>query len=258
MPGQPLPRPFVAILVDSGNNRLANIPITFTATEGSGNYGSLSKKTVTTDSDGRAAVTLTLGPDEGIENNRVEATFPGNTGLPVVFAASAMVPGDALQTSISGVALDNSDIPVPGATIRILGTSRTGVSDAQGQFLIKPVPVGTLRMAVDGSTVTRPGSSVNLDYNITTVAGHDNDPSPSPTGAASRAPPPSPTPTKPPKSPTSASSPASSSVSIPKAAPSIPPPRCASRISTATRRARRPRCIPSRFLRIFGGQLVGR
>ena len=175
VPGQPLPRPFVAIIVDSGNNRLANIPIAFTATEGGGNFGGLSRKTVTTDSDGRAAVTLTLGPDEGIENNRVEATFPGNTGLPVVFAASGMTPGDALQTSISGVVLDNSDVPVPGATIRILGTARTGVSNAQGQFSIKPVPVGTMRMAVDGSTVTRPGSWVNLDYNITTVAGHDND-----------------------------------------------------------------------------------
>ena len=174
VPGQPLPRPFVAIVIDSGNNRLANVPITFTATEGGGNFGGLSVKTVATDSDGRAAATLILGPEEGIENNRVEATFPGNTGLPVAFTASGMVPGDALQTSISGVVLDNTEVPVPGATVRILGTSRTGVSDAQGQFLIKPVPVGTLRMAVDGSTVTRPGSWVNLDYTITTVAGQDN------------------------------------------------------------------------------------
>lgn len=174
VPGEPLPRPFVVIVVDSGNNRLANIPITFTSTAGGGSFEGLSVRTVPTDSDGRALVTLTLGSDAGIENNRVEATFPGNTGLPVGFTASGMVTGDVAQTKISGVILDNSDVPVPGATIRILGTSRTAVSNAQGQFTVASVPVGTLRMTVDGSTVTRPGSWVNLDYTITTVAGQDN------------------------------------------------------------------------------------
>lgn len=174
VPGQPLARPLVAIVVDSGNNRLAGVPITFTATEGGGSFAGSAIKTVLTDADGRALATLTLGAEEGIENNRVEATFSGNTQLPVAFVASGLTPGPAAETSISGVILDNSDVPVPGATLTINGTTLSARSDAQGQFSIKPAPVGTVRLDVDGSTVTRAGSWVNLDFTLTTVSGKDN------------------------------------------------------------------------------------
>ncbi|GEP42062.1 carboxypeptidase regulatory-like domain-containing protein [Brevifollis gellanilyticus] len=174
VPNQPLPKPFVAIVVDAGYNRLANTPVIFSVIKGNGTLGGLPVRTVMTDSDGRALVTLKLGPDEGVENNVIEATFPGSSRPPVAFLASGVLPGDAMQTSISGVVLDNSDVPVPGATITVVGTGLTAQSDAQGLFMLKPAPVGTVRLVVDGTTVLRPGSWVTLDYTLTTVAGHDN------------------------------------------------------------------------------------
>ena len=35
----PLPRPLIAVVVDGGNNRLANVPVTFTVMSGGGNFG---------------------------------------------------------------------------------------------------------------------------------------------------------------------------------------------------------------------------
>src|SRR5262249_41829597 len=78
--GESLPRPFVATVVDQGSNRLGGVPVTFTVTQGGGNFVGQPAVTVTTDSDGRAQVVLTLGTDEGLDNNVVKATFPGNVG----------------------------------------------------------------------------------------------------------------------------------------------------------------------------------
>lgn len=173
-PGQPLANPFVAIVVDEGHNRLGGVPVTFTMMEGGGTFNGLPTKTVVTDSDGRALATLILGAEEGIENNRVEATFENNTKLPVAFVASGLTPGQPSETEVSGVILDNSDVPVPGATVKINGTELTTVSNEQGQFSLKPAPIGTIRLDVYGNTVTRSGSWVNLDFALTTVSGRNN------------------------------------------------------------------------------------
>ena len=83
--GQPLPRPFVAVVVDDGDNRLAGVPVTFNVVGGGGTIGGLASAIVSADGDGRAAALLTLGPDVGHDVHRVEATFAGNTGPPAVF-----------------------------------------------------------------------------------------------------------------------------------------------------------------------------
>ena len=108
-----LPKPFVVVVTDSGHNRLANVPVTFTVTQGGGNLASISQQT---DSDGRALALLTLGPIAGIANNLVEATFVGNTGSPARFSATSLRSGDPTQTTISGVVLDNSNNPIQGVT----------------------------------------------------------------------------------------------------------------------------------------------
>ena len=172
--GQPLPKPFGVAVVDSGFNRLPNIPITFTITSGGGSFDGQTNLTVASDSNGRAVAFLTLGPDAGNDTNQVQANYAGNTGLPVTFVASAMVPGEPDQTGVSGVVLDNSDVPVPGATVRIVDFPTAVLSDANGYFQIKPAPVGAIRLIVDGVTVTRPGSWVWLQFDLVTIAGQDN------------------------------------------------------------------------------------
>jgi hypothetical protein len=183
---QPLPKPLIAVLVDSGDNRLGGVPVTFTVKEGGGSFNGQPNFTVLTDSDGRAAATLTLGLQEGNANHLVEANFPSNQSFPASFAASGRAPGDAAKTSISGVVLDNSNVPIPGVTIRavltqvlnanlnIVQTAAAVQTDTQGQFTIQQAPVGFVKLLVDGSTAERPGTFPTLDYDMVTVAGLNN------------------------------------------------------------------------------------
>jgi Calx-beta domain-containing protein/glucodextranase-like protein/carboxypeptidase family protein len=183
---QPLPKPLIAVVVDDGNNRLAGVPVTFTVKEGGGNFGGQPSFTVNSDSDGRVAATLTLGLQEGNANNLVEATFPNNTSFPASFTASGRAPGNPVNTSISGVVLDNSNVPIPGVMVRAVLTNmlnaNSGVvqtlagiqTNDQGQFFIPQAPVGFVKLLVDGSTAQRPGVYPTLDYDLVTVAGQDN------------------------------------------------------------------------------------
>ena len=183
---QQLAQPFIAVVTDSGHNRLPNVPVTFTVQKGAGNLSDAAATTVTTDSDGRAAATLTLGFQEGNSNNLVTATFPGNTGFPSSFTASGLAPADPVKTEISGVVLDNTDQPLPGVTVRALLTNTANANatsaqtaaavqtDAKGHFTIYKAPVGFVKLLVDGLTATAPGVFPSLEYDLVTVPGQMN------------------------------------------------------------------------------------
>lgn len=174
--GQPLPRPLVAVVTDSGANRLVDIAVRFHVVQGGGHFGGGADSiTVQTDDDGRAIASFTLDSAEGVGNNTVEAAILGLPNSPLAgFVATGLGAGEAAATAISGVVLDNSNNPVPGVTLRILDTPLTAQADARGLFRIAGAPVGTLRMVVDGSTATRPGSWPDLEFVVTTVPGRDN------------------------------------------------------------------------------------
>ncbi|MGI8743072.1 MAG: hypothetical protein ACR2NN_10995 [Bryobacteraceae bacterium] len=184
--GQAIPKPLIAVVVDSGNNRLPNVPVTYTVKQGGGTFNGQTAVTLTTDSDGRAAATLTLGQQEGNSNNLVEANFASNQGFPASFTASGRAQGDPAKTTISGVVLDNSNVPIPGVTIRAVLTNTLNSNsssvqsvppaqtDAKGQFTIAQAPVGFVKLLVDGSTATLPGPYPTLDYDLVTVAGQTN------------------------------------------------------------------------------------
>ena len=183
MVGASLPLPFVAIVTDASYNRLQNVLVTFTVISGGGLIDGKTTVNTTTDSDGRALATLTIGGMTGNSNNRVEATFAGNTGQPAVFVASARVPGDPADTQISGTVVDNSNTPLANVTIRLYQANQgnnnslpmqiggTVVTNAAGYFKMKPVPVGLFKLMADGTTA---GDYPTLEYDILTVAGSDN------------------------------------------------------------------------------------
>lgn len=174
--GQQVPRPLIAAVVDAGNNRLEGVPVVFRAVEGAGHFaGGAAETVVVTDSDGRAIVTFTLDPAEGIANNRVEARVQGQEDGPSAnFVASSRAAGDPAATSISGVVLDNTNVPIAGATLRVKHTALTAVTDAEGQFRIAGAPVGAVKLIVDGSTVSRPGAWPDLEFDLVTISGRDN------------------------------------------------------------------------------------
>ncbi|KAF0188615.1 MAG: hypothetical protein FD165_2849, partial [Gammaproteobacteria bacterium] len=136
--------------------------------------------------DGRVMASLTLGPDQGVNNNLVEINFTGNTGFPAVFTATGLTPGPAADTRISGVVLDNSNMPIPGVTMRLLKINQGNVgnvpqevaqavvTDARGQFVMQPVPVGVFKLMADGGTAQRTGSWPTIEYDMITVTGQDN------------------------------------------------------------------------------------
>ena len=182
--GQALPLPFVGIVTDAGFNRLAGVSVTFTVKQGGGNINGQPLFTATSDSDGRVAAVLTLGVQEGQENNVVEATFAKNPGLPAAFLASGKVPADLTQTRITGVVLDNANRPIEGVTMRLFRTHQgTGVPEqvatpvltgGNGQFTIQGAPVGTFKLMADGSTAPG-GPWPTLEFDIVTIAGRTID-----------------------------------------------------------------------------------
>ncbi len=184
--GQSLPLPFIAIVTDAGHNRLAGVPVTFTVKQGGGSFNGQPTFTTTSDSDGRVMATLKLGPEQGVNNNLVEGTFAGNSATPVAFTASGLAPGPAHATRITGVVLDNSNNPIPGVTMRLFQINQANngnipqqvaqpvTTDAQGQFVMLPVPVGVFKLMADGGTAQRPGDWPTIEYDMITVSGQNN------------------------------------------------------------------------------------
>lgn len=184
--GQPLGFPFVADVVDSGHNRVPNVPVTFTVKLGDGTLSGATTQTVNTDSNGRAIAVLTLGTQIGNDNNLVLANFEGSQASPVAFAASGRAPGNPANTTISGVVFDNSSNPIPGVTIRLFQTNQGNNNNlpvqvgtpvqtaANGTFVIQPAPVGFFKLMADGTTAQGPNSYPTLEYDLVTVAGNDN------------------------------------------------------------------------------------
>jgi hypothetical protein len=172
---QELPRPIVATVTDAGHNRFAGASVRFRIVLGGGRFPvGLDDVLVAADSDGRAIVNWSLGPEEGIGNNVVVATIADQPNGPQAsFTASGFTAGPPEQTAIRGVVLDNENEPVPGVTLRILDTPLTARADAAGTFIIRGVPVGTVRLVVDGSTAERPGSWPDLEFVVTTVSGRE-------------------------------------------------------------------------------------
>lgn len=175
--GRRLPRPLVAAVIDEGANRLKGVPVRFRVVRGSGSLqGGDQEWSTETDSDGRAIAQLGLGTEKGVGAHVVEASVLGAPELGIAsFTAAAVAAGPAEETAIRGVVLDNTNLPVPGATIRIRGSSVMSSTDDNGRFRLAPAPVGTVDLIVDGSTVERSGTWPDLEFTLTTVPGHEND-----------------------------------------------------------------------------------
>jgi hypothetical protein len=172
--GQPLPAPLSVVVTDDGDNRLANVNVTFRVVEGGGSFGGSSELVTPTDADGRAHAILVLGPSTGIENNRVDVVL-ADGDFPATFVASAMTGNDPELTSVSGIVVDNSDMPLPGVTITVIPDLATAQTDENGQFFVSNVSVGQIFMEIDGTTTSREGEWPVLEFEMVTVAGVDND-----------------------------------------------------------------------------------
>src|SRR5262249_56444120 len=161
---QPLPEPLVVGVVDAGGNPVAGVPVTFTVTQGGGTIEGTSTVTKPTNLDGRAATVLVLAQQEGVNNNVVTASFAGFTGSPASFVASGVSQKSPVNTTVSGLVLDDANHPIPNATASIKGTNLTAFTDNAGKFTIANAPVGSIDLFVDGSTSTDSESYPFLEF----------------------------------------------------------------------------------------------
>jgi hypothetical protein len=176
--GQRLAEPLIVSVTDDGANVVAGARVLFKIAKGEGQL-ELDKKEITaiTDSDGRATVEMILGFLPGKDAQRVTATLldsAPDTIISAGFTATGFIPGDAGQTTVSGVVLNNQDSPIEGVTIRISGSNRETQTDVEGLFEITEAPVGPVHLIADGSTAVGDGEYPSLSYNIVTVSGVDN------------------------------------------------------------------------------------
>ncbi len=141
--------PIVVTVRDQNGNPVSGQTVTFTATGG----GTIGTRTVTTNAQGQAQTTFTLGGTSGAQTvtatvngvaNPATFTFTGNAGT----ASQLVVTGGNTQTGMVGVALTNALVvtvrdangnPVAGQTVTFATTSGgalatpTATTNAQGQ-----------------------------------------------------------------------------------------------------------------------------
>ena len=129
--GQALAAPFAVKVADSNGIAVSGINVTFTVTAGG---GTLSKTSVSTDSNGLASSTLTLGSTAG--TNTVTAASGTLAGSPVSFTATGA-------------------LPAPAATLLLVsGNSQTGAVNQALQFPLTVKAVDANSNPVPGTTVT--------------------------------------------------------------------------------------------------------
>ncbi len=145
--GEALAGPFVVSVLDQSGEPLASAVVTFSVTDGG---GSLSATTDTTGIGGRAATTLTLGPDQGI--NTVTVTVAGLD--PVTFSAV----GEAVPRSLARLSGDGQQAEPGGQLAEALVVS---VQDQTGTVLAGAV----VRFALvgDGGTLSAAADTTDVE-----------------------------------------------------------------------------------------------
>ena len=129
----PLPNPLVVKVTDQNGFALEEVAVTFTVTAGG---GMLSTTSTTTDENGRAESTFTLGPNLG--TNIVEVSAAG-IGQPVIFntvAGAAVDIPDPYLRAVIETALSKAEgkpiAPSEMATLTRLEASEAGIRDLTG------------------------------------------------------------------------------------------------------------------------------
>ena len=131
MSGEALPDPLIVEVRDQDNNPLPDVQVTFTVTAG---YGELSEQSATTDANGQAEVTLTLGPFPN--KNTVEVSL----GIRTLATFNAVGVGMPTPRSMEG---DYRTWQLPDDAIMRLGKGAIG----RGDRVVAFSPDGT-RLAV--------------------------------------------------------------------------------------------------------------
>ena len=150
--GKPLAKPFVVSVLDQNGSAFAGAVVRFSVTAGG---GTLSSTTATTDANGRARSTLTLGSDPG--TNTVAATVGGLQ--PVTFTAIGQATtdsdGEIADDESSGEdQQDSEDQPTTAIELEGISTSHDSVREDDEQATVITVTVTLDKAAATDETIT--------------------------------------------------------------------------------------------------------
>ncbi|MDZ7267057.1 MAG: Ig-like domain-containing protein [candidate division KSB1 bacterium] len=187
----PLPEPFVVQVTDRAGNPLFGVKVIFEVLEGGGNLDGVTRDTVTTNDQGRAQVTLTLGATSGLYNNKVRArAFNGSLELqnsPMLFVATA-APSKARVLAIAGGNRQQGLAGEPLANplrVRVLDSQGNPIKDHPVRFRSSGIANGTFSTTglADTTVVTNAngiaevtwilGSTILPDSQMVTASAND-------------------------------------------------------------------------------------
>jgi hypothetical protein len=134
---QPLPAPFVVRVSDiTGINSVGNVSVTFQVIAGGGKLpGNLTTQNVTTNANGQASTTLTLGPQTGVPN-KVKVSAAG-VAKPDTFTAIAAIPGRiAKGTGAPTIGSAGKKVAAP-LTVQVFDTNNKRIAGFPVTFTIK-------------------------------------------------------------------------------------------------------------------------
>ena len=158
--GTALAAPFVVSVLDQNRSAFTGAVVTFSVTAGG---GTLSSTTATTDANGQAATTLTLGSDPG--TNTVEATVKGLE--PVTFSAV----GYAIPHSLTKVSGDGQEGPASTQLAEpfvVLALNEDGTAVA-GAVVMFSVTAGGGTLSSTTATTDANPCTIELSTSSTTV-----------------------------------------------------------------------------------------
>ena len=145
-------RPFVVVVTNSSGVPVAGVDVTFTVTAGGGTVPGGSPQLVTTDSQGVASITLTLGATGG--TNTVTATATGLSGSPLTFNAAAIGTFVPIITTVAGSASTTSSGDGGPATSAGLAYAYGLAVDAAGNFYVSDTVGNRIRKIDTNGTIT--------------------------------------------------------------------------------------------------------
>ncbi len=182
----PAPVP-LRVWVSDGCNGIEGVTVHYSVVSGGGTLsaGSLTGQTdllIDTFSGGYAEMTLTLGPNPGIQV--VKVTIASQPSLSATFTMFGLDADPDSPTDFSGIVLDNGNLPISGATVHLTIATQTFevFSDAEGAFEFSDIPAfGPGTLEVNGLTATMVGSEVvpvgsfpSISYQVVVVEHADN------------------------------------------------------------------------------------
>jgi hypothetical protein len=190
--GQVLPLPLIVRATTDEGAPLALTEVEFEVVDGSGALSATGEEPwvsrsnglgilkVRTDSNGYAQVRWRLGPGD-LTNNSVYARLPGDVGLPAVFHAEGLIPGNG-PTTIAGRVVDEHKVAVAGIKVTLLQGPTTVVTDERGRFSIpyaqdldEPTAPVTAHVRLDGTTAPGEQKYARIDFVVSVLPGQLNE-----------------------------------------------------------------------------------